>query len=140
MYEVDTRNLPLMVSRWLLWAAQILSRAPFYGALLSFYLWRVCAGLAHRFFHLTAASPAGQFLAAASNIVKPGGVVVYSVCTITFEECESAVDFAESELGLKQIDAEPFIGRRGLDPDTMSQRFDPVTDGCGYFIAKFVKT
>jgi 16S rRNA (cytosine967-C5)-methyltransferase len=80
-----------------------------------------------------------QFLLTASKIVKPGGFVVYSVCTITFEECEEIVGFAESDLGLKQIDAGPFIGGHGLDLNGMSQRFDPVSDGCGYFIAKFVK-
>jgi 16S rRNA (cytosine967-C5)-methyltransferase len=81
-----------------------------------------------------------QFLKAAASLVKPGGVVVYSVCTVSLEECEDTVSFAEHELGLEQVEATPKIGRDGLDPGHMSQRFDPELDGSGYFIAKFVKT
>ena len=81
-----------------------------------------------------------QFLRSASAIVKKGGTVVYSVCTITGEECEEVAEFAEHELGLVEATAEPMIGRPGLGPNGMSQRFDPELDGAGYFIAKFVKT
>ena len=80
-----------------------------------------------------------QFLRTASAIVRKGGTVVYSVCTITGEECEEIVKFAEDELGLVETAAEPMIGRPGLDSNRMSQRFDPELDGAGYFIAKFVK-
>ena len=77
-----------------------------------------------------------QFLTAAANIVKPGGTVVYSVCTITSEECEDMVEFAQSQLGLEQVEADPFVvsNKSGL-----SKRFDPETDGSGYFIARFIK-
>ena len=81
-----------------------------------------------------------QFLRSASAIVRKGGTVVYSVCTITGEECEEMVEFAEDELGLVEARAEPLIGRPGRDSGGMSQRFDPEADGAGYFIAKFVKS
>ena len=65
--------------------------------------------------------------------------MAYSVCTITGEECESMVKFAEDELGLVETAAEPMIGRPGLNSRGISQRFDPELEGAGYFIAKFVK-
>ncbi len=80
-----------------------------------------------------------QFLRAAAAMVKKGGTVVYSVCTITAEECEGMVRFTEDELGLVPVEAEPMVGGKGQDPNRLSQRFDPDLDGAGYFIAKFVK-
>ena len=82
-----------------------------------------------------------QFLKSAAKIVKPGGVVVYSVCTFTLQECEEAVEFAERECGLRVVEQVPFIGSRDLRKTPKStvscQRFDPLTDEIGYFIAKF---
>src|SRR5213594_2072010 len=78
-----------------------------------------------------------QFLRAASQIIKPGGVIVYSVCTITREECEDVARFGTDELGLRLEDAEPMIGTRGRDPEGHTQRFDPDTHGSGFFIARF---
>ena len=80
-----------------------------------------------------------QFLTAASGIVKQGGTVVYSVCTVTREECEEVARFAEENLGLVLEEASPFIGQHGLDEEGLTQRFDPELDGAGYFIARFVK-
>ncbi len=81
-----------------------------------------------------------QFLLAASNLVKPGGTIVYSVCTITREECEDVVDYGVKELGLVLEAAEPMIGGKGLDSEGLTQRFDPDIHGSGYFIARFRKT
>ena len=81
-----------------------------------------------------------QFLSAAKRIVKPGGTVVYSVCTITGEECEDVARFAIEHCGLKLEEASPIIGRPGHDPQGLTQRFDPELDWLGYFIAKFTKT
>ena len=78
-----------------------------------------------------------QFLTTAATMVKKGGIVVYSVCTITSEECEGLVRHAEEELGLVEASTVPLIGRPGLG--AKGQRFDPELDGVGYFIAKFVK-
>ena len=78
-----------------------------------------------------------QFLTTAAAMVKDGGTVAYSVCTITPDECEGIVRFAEEKLGLREISAEPMIGRHSSS--SKGQRFDPDLDGVGFFIAKFVK-
>lgn len=80
-----------------------------------------------------------QFLRAAESIVKKGGTIVYSVCTITAEECEKIVEFAEDELGLVETMAEPTVAYGRMNQKGLSQRFDPELDGAGYFIAKLVK-
>jgi 16S rRNA C967 or C1407 C5-methylase (RsmB/RsmF family) len=80
-----------------------------------------------------------QFLRAAAGIIKKGGTVVYSVCTITLEECEEMVTFATDELGLVEIEAYPIVARNAANGTELSQRFDPELDGAGYFVAKFVK-
>jgi 16S rRNA C967 or C1407 C5-methylase (RsmB/RsmF family) len=83
-----------------------------------------------------------QFLTSAKKITKPGGTIVYSVCTFTIQECEQIVDFAEHECGLKVVKQEPFVGSEGLSTLTSSgalcQRFHPQRDEIGYFIAKFI--
>lgn len=80
-----------------------------------------------------------QFLTTAAAMVKKGGVVVYSVCTITKEECERMVRFATDELGLVETVASPMLGWPSACSHGVSQRFDPEVDGIGYFIARFVK-
>ena len=81
-----------------------------------------------------------QFLKAAASIVKKGGSVVYSVCTITGEECEEIVGYAEDELGLVETPADPRVAKMDQNSTRgVGQRFDPEYDGAGYFIAKFVK-
>ena len=80
-----------------------------------------------------------QFLRAAASLVRKGGTVVYSVCTITREECEEVARFAEDELGLAQVPADPVVARMDVGPGELSQRFDPELDGAGYFIAKFIR-
>lgn len=84
-----------------------------------------------------------QFIKSASKIVRPGGVIVYSVCTFTPQECEQVVKFAEQECGLQVVDQKPFLGSNGLSsfgPTTsLCQRFHPNTHEIGYFIAKFMR-
>jgi len=80
-----------------------------------------------------------QFMTTAAALVKEGGTVVYSVCTVTGEECEEVAAFAEEKLGLVKVAANPIVGRAGLDSEKLTQRFDPELDGAGYFIARFVK-
>ena len=81
-----------------------------------------------------------QFLTTASHITKKDGTVVYSVCTITKEECEDVVSFAEKELGLILEKQFPFLGENGFYRDRLTQRFNPDTHETGYFIARFIKT
>ena len=82
-----------------------------------------------------------QFISTASRIVKPGGTIVYSVCTFSSEECEQVVEQAAKNLNLKVIEQKPIVGARsGLTNFTsgrLCQRFDPRIDEIGYFIAKF---
>ncbi len=80
-----------------------------------------------------------QFLTTASHITRKGGTIVYSVCTITKEECEDVVGFAEKELGLTLDKQLPILGESGFDRDRLTQRFSPDTHETGYFIARFVK-
>ena len=78
---------------------------------------------------------------AATTVGKPGGVIVYSVCTFTVQECEEVVEFAEHECGLHVVEQAPFVGSKDLRkvtaPNAHCQRFHPVTDEIGYFIGKF---
>lgn len=81
-----------------------------------------------------------QFVKAGSKVVRPGGVLVYSVCTYTARECERVVEFAEHECGLKVIEQKPILVSPGLTQfpsGRLCQRFHPHTDEIGYFIAKF---
>jgi 16S rRNA C967 or C1407 C5-methylase (RsmB/RsmF family) len=80
-----------------------------------------------------------QFMTTAAALVRQGGTVVYSVCTVTGEECEEVARFAEEKLGLVKVAASPTVGRAGLDSEKLTQRFDPELDGAGFFIARFVK-
>jgi 16S rRNA C967 or C1407 C5-methylase (RsmB/RsmF family) len=80
-----------------------------------------------------------QFLTAASHITKKEGTIVYSVCTITKEECEDVAGFAEKELGLTLDNQFPILGENGFDRDCLTQRFSPDIHQTGYFIARFVK-
>ena len=84
-----------------------------------------------------------QFFKVAAKLVRPGGVIVYSVCTMTIAECEGVVAFAVEELGL-EVDEQPlYLGSRGLEglvPGArLLQRFHPHLHGCGYFIARLRK-
>lgn len=89
----------------------------------------------------TLASYQKQFLKTASRITKPGGTVVYSVCTFTNQECEEIVDFAERECNLRTVEQSPTLGSKGFSTFTKSgplcQRFHPHLHDMGYFIAKF---
>jgi 16S rRNA (cytosine967-C5)-methyltransferase len=76
-----------------------------------------------------------QFVRAASRAVRPGGTIVYSVCTYTKRECEGVVAFAENECGLHQVEQKPIIISHPHESKT--QKFHPARDEIGYFIAKF---
>jgi 16S rRNA (cytosine967-C5)-methyltransferase len=76
-----------------------------------------------------------SILKAASKIALPDGLIVYSTCTLTFEENEGNAEWAIRELGL--IPEEPPIP---LPQTTLSEypfsRFTPyVMDTPGFFIA-----
>ncbi|XP_077124434.1 tRNA (cytosine(72)-C(5))-methyltransferase NSUN6 isoform X1 [Ranitomeya variabilis] len=110
-----------------------------------------------------------KLFSAAVSLLKPGGTLVYSTCTITLSENEEQVAWALKTFPCLQLQAQdPHIGGAGmagagLPPDQLKllQRFDPSlavlsdlrdgtcedkdwtllvnTDTIGFFIAKFVK-
>ncbi|MBS7654934.1 methyltransferase domain-containing protein [Candidatus Bathyarchaeota archaeon] len=83
-----------------------------------------------------------QFIKSASKILKPNGILVYSICTMTIEECEEIAKFAEEECSLKIESQNFFFGSHGINiflNTEKLQRFHPHMHGLGYFIAKFRK-
>ena len=83
-----------------------------------------------------------QFIKTASHLVKPGGTIVYSVCTFTAEECERVTEFGVRECNLRLVPQEPMLGSPGLrttEVGALCQRFNPHTHEIGYCIAKFEK-
>jgi predicted RNA-binding protein (TIGR00451 family) len=86
-----------------------------------------------------------QFLKAAANIVKSGGLVAYSVCTMTREECEENTKYVIDECGLELIKQPIILGSPGIERfcsgASLAQRFAPhIHDTSGYYIALFRKT
>lgn len=126
-----------------------------------------CSGLGQRPFiacrstlaEVTSYSPLQQRLfETAVSLLKRGGVLVYSTCTITIEENEAIVAWAVNTFRqqLQLVDQTPHLAGPGWpcvalqDRDRMLlQRFDPSAKYCserpydfdtiGFFIAKFVK-
>lgn len=84
-----------------------------------------------------------QFFDAAVSILKKGGTLVYSTCTITPDENELIVKYALENYPLELDSQNLYLGSRGLDilsNSKLLQRFYPDEhDTPGYFIAKFVK-
>ncbi|MEM0247111.1 MAG: RsmB/NOP family class I SAM-dependent RNA methyltransferase [Desulfurococcaceae archaeon] len=83
-----------------------------------------------------------QFLKAASGILKPGGVLVYSTCTLTVDENEENVVYAVEELGLTPMEPEepPPYAEKVSYKGIVAYRFSPFTEDMpGYFIAVLTK-
>jgi len=82
-------------------------------------------------------------LRACANLLKSGGNMIYSTCTITKEENEDVIEFALSELGLEVIEQEFKIAKMSAittDSELHVQRFIPGIDKTiGFFIAKLQK-
>jgi len=80
-----------------------------------------------------------QFLGVASKIVKPEGKIVYSVCTLSVQECEENVAHAEEAWNLSIEEQSPMLGEHGIPiegkPTERCQRFHPHKNDTGYFIA-----
>jgi 16S rRNA C967 or C1407 C5-methylase (RsmB/RsmF family) len=86
-----------------------------------------------------------QFLKSASKILKPKGILVFSVCTITPHEVEEIAYKAINELPFELDDQEPFIASGGSLKEygfgKTIQRFHPhIDDTPGFSIIKMRKT
>ena len=85
-----------------------------------------------------------DILRSAVQVLRPGGNLVYSTCTLTVEENEQNVKYLMDSLHMTLDDQSPYHGTSGLagSPHLRQhvQRFYPdIHDLPGYFIAKLMK-
>lgn len=88
-----------------------------------------------------------RFIRQAVELLKPGGTLVYSTCTIQARENEGMVGeiLSYSKMELVPITiplGSPGLPGQGISPEdcTKVRRFDPtVTNSMGFFIAAFTK-
>ncbi|MEM4717144.1 MAG: PUA domain-containing protein [Desulfurococcaceae archaeon] len=83
-----------------------------------------------------------QFIKAAYHVLKPGGRLVYSTCTITRRENEDNILFAIQELGFEivELDDPPPYSTRVSIKGVVGYRYSPLyMDMPGYFIAVLSK-
>jgi len=77
-----------------------------------------------------------QFFKAASRVIKRGGRILYSTCTVTYSENEENVYWATSKLGLKVRMHKPFYGEAVKLGSGYVQRFNPyIHNQPGFFIS-----
>lgn len=83
-----------------------------------------------------------QIAAASAMAVKPGGVMVYSTCTVHPCENEEIAHWIEEHLPLKLVsldDSLPTVLRNRMTARGMLQMLPGIQRGDGFFVAKFVK-
>jgi len=82
-----------------------------------------------------------QFLRAAYNLLKPGGVIVYSTCTVTLLENEENIQYAVEELGFRLVMPPLRVFGKGVGPgaDYLVRVHPHVHGATGYFVARLVK-
>ncbi|MEM2185686.1 MAG: RsmB/NOP family class I SAM-dependent RNA methyltransferase [Thermofilaceae archaeon] len=82
-----------------------------------------------------------QFLRVAARLLRKGGLLLYSTCTLTLEENELNVLWAVKELGFKLRSQPVFLGSSGFAGlGSLVQRFEPdIHDSPGFFIALLEK-
>ena len=85
-----------------------------------------------------------QFLRAGFNLLKRGGRMLYSVCTMSIEECEENLRYAVEELDMQVAHVERIEGSPGLwsvfSEARRAVRFHPHVHGTpGFFYAILVK-
>jgi len=80
-----------------------------------------------------------QFLKAAAKLLKPGGTMIYSTCTLTVEENELNIKYCLEELGLELKDLPKAYGSPGLSKyfseAKKTLRFEPDFGTPGNYIA-----
>ena len=83
-----------------------------------------------------------QFFKPAYELLRKGGILVYSTCTVTLEENEEVIEEAIERHGFELVEAKyGSLGSKGLgDKGDFFMRFHPhIHDVTGYFIAKLIK-
>ncbi len=83
-----------------------------------------------------------QFFKPAYELLRKGGVLVYSTCTVTLEENEEVIEETVEKYGFEPVEAKyGSLGSKGLgDKGYFFMRFHPhIHDVTGYFIAKLIK-
>ncbi len=86
-----------------------------------------------------------SFLWAAAKIVRKGGIITYSTCTLEPDENEKVIAYAVNELGLKLIPPDLLLGTHGedtgdgLDLECMRRFYPDIFDTPGFFVAKLTK-
>lgn len=83
-----------------------------------------------------------QFLKVAAKLLKKGGLLLYSTCTLTIEENELNIAWAVNKLDLRVKTQLVFLGSHGFtELGPYVQRFEPdIHDTPGFFIALLEKT
>jgi 16S rRNA (cytosine967-C5)-methyltransferase len=85
------------------------------------------------------------FLWTANKIVRPGGIITYSTCSMEREENEKNIAYAVNELGLQLISPEKLLGSEGentndgLELECMRRFYPDVHGTPGFFVAKLMK-
>ncbi|MEM0459396.1 MAG: RsmB/NOP family class I SAM-dependent RNA methyltransferase, partial [Thermofilaceae archaeon] len=81
-----------------------------------------------------------RLLKAASELLERGGELVYSTCTLTLEENEENVLWAQEALGFELIEFEPYLGLPGKLGAAKARRLYPhLHETVGFFLAKLRK-
>ncbi len=82
-----------------------------------------------------------QFLRAAYGLLKPGGVLVYSTCTVTLSENEENIQYAVEELGFRLVMPSLRVFGKGVGTgaDYLIRVHPHVHGATGYFVARLVK-
>ncbi len=85
-----------------------------------------------------------QILRESTALLKPGGTLIYSTCTISREENEETAAFIQEELGLRPDSLLPYMPDLPRVKDSvqgnMLQLLPHVHGTDGFFIARFIKT
>lgn len=85
-----------------------------------------------------------EFIRKGCELLKPGGILVYSTCSISWEENEGNIEWALRNLPVALAPAEPYYSHGYPSVQTqentcMTQRFCPSGETVGFFIAKLRK-
>ncbi|NHK30727.1 MAG: RsmB/NOP family class I SAM-dependent RNA methyltransferase [Asgard group archaeon] len=94
---------------------------------------------------INAAKYQKSFLWIASKIVRKGGIITYSTCTLEPRENEKIISYAVHELNLELVEPNILMGTKGEETGDgliieFMRRFYPDTfDTPGFFVAKLMK-